>query len=65
MSKYEKIIEICFWITSILNLINVILYFPFYILGITKFPLIFSIYSSIISIILIICFILLIRTAKT
>jgi len=61
MSKKSKIIEICFWIGSILNLVNLILIFPYQILTLTKLPFIFYIYFDIISIITIIFFILMIK----
>lgn len=50
MSKYNKIIEICFWISSILNSINLIIVYPYHYLGYIILPSIFFIYSLITSI---------------
>ena len=56
MNKSNIIIEIIFWISSILNCINLFIVFPYYFLCIITLPLIFFIYGLIISIIVIISF---------
>ena len=66
MSKYNKIVDISYWISSILNLINLIIVLNhIFLLQFNNLPLEFSIYGIIITIIVIITFYLkLIREIK-
>jgi len=64
--KRDYYIEIIFWICSILNFINLgIVYYNLLAILPIKLPFIFYIYGIIISILLIISFILLIKTDIT
>lgn len=65
MSKYNKIVDISYWISSILNLINLLIVLPNTFLHFNRLPLEFFIYGISVSFIVIITFFLkLLRETK-